>query len=60
MRDIMRALSWNEVEKNTKDGFGFNAASGEYVDMFKEGIIDPLKVTRVALKTPVSAVVACF
>ena len=44
----------NEVEKNTKDGFGFNAASGEYVDMFKEGIIDPLKVTRVALQNAVS------
>lgn len=44
----------NEVEKNSKDGFGFNAASGEYVDMFKEGIIDPLKVTRVALQNAVS------
>lgn len=44
----------NEVEKNPKDGFGFNAASGEYVDMFKDGIIDPLKVTRVALQNAVS------
>ena len=35
----------NEVRrKNPKDGFGFNAASGEYVDMFKDGIIDPLKI----------------
>ncbi len=44
----------NEVEKNSKDGFGFNATTGEYVDMFKEGIIDPLKVTRVALQNAVS------
>lgn len=44
----------NDVEKNTKDGFGFNAASGEFVDMFKEGIIDPLKVARVALQNAVS------
>ena len=44
----------NEVEKNSKDGFGFNAASGEYVDMFKDGIIDPLKVTRIALQNAVS------
>ena len=44
----------NEVEKNPKDGFGFNAASGEYVDMFKDGIIDPLKVTRIALQNAVS------
>lgn len=32
-----------------KETFGFNAATGEYVDMFKTGIIDPLKVERVAL-----------
>ena len=44
----------NEVDKNSKDGFGFNATTGEYVDMFKEGIIDPLKVTRVALQNAVS------
>ncbi|TLD80794.1 chaperonin GroEL [Helicobacter sp. MIT 05-5293] len=44
----------NEIEKNAKEGFGFNAATGEYVDMFKEGIIDPLKVTRVALQNAVS------
>merc|ERR1712217_598498 len=28
---------------------GFNAAKGEYVDMIKEGIIDPTKVVRTAL-----------
>ena len=44
----------NEVEKNTKEGFGFNATTGEYVDMFNAGIIDPLKVTRVALQNAVS------
>lgn len=44
----------NEVSK-AKDGkTGFNASNGEYVDMFKEGIIDPLKVTRVALQNAVS------
>ncbi|CBG39662.1 chaperonin GroEL [Helicobacter mustelae] len=43
----------NEVE-NKKDAFGFNASSGEYVDMFHAGIIDPLKVTRVALQNAVS------
>ena len=30
-------------------GFGFNALTGEYVDMFKEGIIDPLKVVKATL-----------
>lgn len=44
----------NEVSK-AKDGkIGFDASSGEYVDMFKAGIIDPLKVTRVALQNAVS------
>lgn len=43
----------NEVEK-AKDTAGFNAAKGEYVDMFEAGIIDPLKVTRIALQNAVS------
>jgi chaperonin GroEL len=33
---------------------GFNAANGEYVDMFTAGIIDPVKVVRVALQNAVS------
>ena len=38
--------------KNTDEGF--NATSGEYVDMFKAGIIDPVKVERIALQNAVS------
>jgi len=34
---------------------GFNAATGEYVDMMKAGIIDPTKVERTALENAVSA-----
>jgi chaperonin GroEL len=34
---------------------GFNAATGEYVDMLKAGIIDPTKVERTALENAVSA-----
>lgn len=44
----------NEVQKNDSQNFGFNASTGEYVDMFKAGIIDPLKVTRIALQNAVS------
>ncbi len=44
----------NEVEKSNNANYGFNAASGEYVDMFKAGIIDPVKVERVALQNAVS------
>merc|ERR1712060_577036 len=36
-----------EMEANTS--IGFNAATGEYVDMVKAGIIDPTKVVRTAL-----------
>jgi len=32
-----------------KENIGFNALTGEFVDMFKEGIIDPTKVTRNAV-----------
>ena len=44
----------NNVENAKEDTFGFNASNGEYVDMFKAGIIDPLKVARVALQNAVS------
>ena len=35
-------------------GQGLNAATGDYVDMVKEGIIDPLKVTRSAVQNAAS------
>lgn len=37
-----------------KGDFGFNAKTGEYVQMLKAGIIDPKKVTRVALENAAS------
>jgi chaperonin GroEL len=37
-----------------KDGFGFNAETGEYEDLMKAGIIDPTKVTRFALQNAAS------
>ena len=36
------------------DSFGYNAKDGAYVDMLKAGIIDPKKVTRVALENAAS------
>ena len=44
----------NSVENAENENIGFNAATGEYVDMFKAGIIDPLKVARVALTNATS------
>jgi chaperonin GroEL len=35
-------------------GYGLNADTGEYVDMFKAGVIDPAKVTRSALQNAAS------
>lgn len=43
-----------EVRKQEK-GMGYDAARDEYLDMFKAGIIDPLKVTRAALENAASA-----
>lgn len=40
--------------KNTEVGTGFNAATGEWVDMIEEGIIDPVKVSRSALQNAAS------
>jgi chaperonin GroEL len=37
-----------------KDAAGFDAATGDWVDMFKSGIIDPAKVTRSALQNAAS------
>jgi len=36
--------------RNSKSGVGFNALTGEFVDMFEAGIVDPVKVTRSALQ----------
>ena len=41
----------NEILSKSQDaGHGFDASTGQYVDMFEAGIIDPTKVTRTALQ----------
>lgn len=47
------AVVLNKV-KGEKAGIGYNAATGEYGDMIKMGIIDPAKVTRSALQNAAS------
>jgi len=47
------AVTVNDVRTRAK-GYGFDALKGEYVDMFKAGIIDPVKVTRSALQNAAS------
>ncbi|HEY3451721.1 MAG TPA: chaperonin GroEL [Myxococcales bacterium] len=39
----------NQVKASEKNAFGFNAATGEFEDLIKAGIIDPTKVSRTAL-----------
>ena len=43
-----------EKIRNGKGAFGFNAATEEYADLFKDGIIDPTKVVRTALQNAAS------
>jgi len=43
-----------EEVKRSKETYGFDAVNGKIVDMFKSGIIDPLKVTRTALENACS------
>ncbi|KPI24008.1 chaperonin GroEL [Streptomyces sp. NBC_00080] len=43
-----------EKVRNLPIGHGLNAATGDYVDMIAEGIIDPAKVTRSALQNAAS------
>jgi len=44
----------DNVMTNENFWYGFNIKSDEYVDMFEEGIIDPAKVTRLALENAAS------
>ena len=43
-----------KVKHEAKVGYGLNAATGEYGDLLKMGVIDPVKVTRSALQNAAS------
>ena len=46
---------WSPTKSSRKKAtIGYNANTGEYVDMFKAGIVDPTKVTRSALQNAAS------
>ena len=45
-----------EKVRNMTAGHGLDAATGEYVDMIAAGIVDPVKVTRLALANAASVV----
>jgi chaperonin GroEL len=45
-----------QILENKSASYGYNAATGEYGDMFKMGIIDPAKVAKTALLNAASAI----
>jgi len=50
------ALVVGRVRDSRDENFGFNAETGEFGDLVKAGIIDPAKVTRLALQNAASIV----
>jgi chaperonin GroEL len=50
------ALVVGRVRESKEENFGFNAESGEFGDLVKAGVIDPAKVTRLALQNAASIV----
>jgi chaperonin GroEL len=48
------SLVVGKILENDSFNFGFDARSGEYCDMLKSGIIDPVKVVRIALQSAAS------
>jgi chaperonin GroEL len=48
------AVIIGRIRESKDDNFGFNAETGEFVDLVKAGVIDPAKVTRLALQNAAS------
>ncbi len=48
------AVIVGRIRENKEENFGFDAESGEFGDMVKAGVIDPAKVTRLALQNAAS------
>jgi len=48
------AVVIGKIRESKDDNFGFNADTGDYGDMVKMGVIDPAKVTRLALQNAAS------
>ncbi len=48
------AVVIGKIRESKEDNFGYNAETGDYGDMVKMGVIDPAKVTRLALQNAAS------
>jgi len=51
---IEGSVVYHKVADSKDNNYGYNAATGEYGDMLKMGILDPTKVTRTALQNAAS------
>jgi chaperonin GroEL len=64
LEEPMRQIAYNaghegavvvgRIRESKDDNFGFNADTGDYTDLVKAGVIDPAKVTRLALQNAAS------
>ena len=48
------AVVVNQVRNSTEPGLGFDALSGQFRDLYDAGVVDPVKVTRLALQNAAS------
>ncbi|MGH7514883.1 MAG: TCP-1/cpn60 chaperonin family protein, partial [Gemmatimonadales bacterium] len=48
------AIVIEKIRQHKESNYGFNAATGDYEDLVKAGVIDPTKVTRTALQNAAS------
>ncbi len=48
------AVVVEQIRSNKQNAYGYNAATDEYADLVKDGVIDPAKVTRTALQNAAS------
>lgn len=48
------AVIVGRIRENSEPNYGFDAEKGEFVDLVKSGVIDPAKVTRLALQNAAS------
>src|SRR2546429_5758027 len=53
---LFRSVVVGRVRESRDENFGFNAETGEFGDLVKAGVIDPAKVTRLALQNAASIV----
>jgi chaperonin GroEL len=51
---VLENVRRRQAENGSKGSLGFNVVTGEYVDMFDAGIVDPAKVTRSAVENAAS------